>query len=114
MKGTWEGWPVVYSRIWAACVSYFHYAYNKRDVTCTVKLRHLRPLQTPTYNEHLIITDSLLCPWGEKPLNQPRSHVLSPTRSLSLAPWGRRGENPWNEVALTFSLNSTRLIQALR
>ena len=35
MKGTWEGWLVVYSRIWAACVSYFHYAYNKRDVSCT-------------------------------------------------------------------------------
>ena len=44
MKGTWEGWPVVYFRIWVACVSYFHYAYNKRDVSCTVKLCHLPTL----------------------------------------------------------------------
>ena len=105
-KGTWEGWPVVYSGIWVACVSYFHYAYNKRDVCCTVKLRHLPPLRTP------IIINSLLCPWGEKPLNQPRSQVLSLIRSLSLVPWGGVGETPGNEVALIFSLNSTHLIRA--
>ena len=52
MKGTWEGWPVVYFRIWVACVSYFHYAYNKsQQEGC--KLYCQTPPPAPFTDTHL-------------------------------------------------------------
>ena len=50
-----------------------------------VLLRSNPALRTPAYYGHLIMTDSLLCPWGKKAVtfSLDLTHLI---RTLSLAP----------------------------
>ena len=59
------------------------------------------------YYGHLIITDSLLCPWGKKAL----TFSLNSTRLIRHLIITDSLLCPWRKKALTFSLNSTSLIQ---